>query len=305
MEFRTLYKNGNFYKGNTHAHTTLSDGNGSPAEVVKAYKGAGYSFLALTDHQVYGYNTAFNTDDFLILPATEFDTMVGGIHHIVSIGHPDETKYQDGYQFDRAKIHSLTAQQIIDEINVHGNLAILAHPYWSKVDYSTEKDLHGLFGMEIMNNVCETTWRSGNAEFFYDHFLWDKNYIMCIASDDLHDMGRDMFGGLITIKCAQLTYDALFDALKKGSFFASYSRTGNKAPTIKDFYVKDGTAFLDCSPCDRIFFKSNGSQKPFYNHHGNFYIHTEWTTETCREYIYAVCVDTEGNISWTQPIRLN
>ncbi len=304
MELRTLYKDGNYYKGNTHSHTTISDGGGTPTEVVKAYKTAGYSFLAMTDHLVYGFDTAFNTDEFLVLPATELDTMVNGIHHIVAIGHPDQTQYKHGYRFDWKIIRSMTAQQIIDEINAHGNLPILAHPYWSKVDYSDEKDLRGLFAMEIMNNVCETTWRSGNAEFFFDHFLWDKNYMMCIGSDDLHDMGRDLFGGFITVKCPRLTYDDLFDALKKGSFFASYSRTGNKAPIIKDFYIKDGAIFLDCSPCDRIFFKSNSSQKPFYNNNGDLYSHAEWSTQSGHEYVYAVCVDADGNISWTQPILL-
>ena len=304
MELRTLYKDGSFYKGNTHAHTTLSDGNGSPAEVVKAYKAAGYSFLALTDHQVYGYNTAFNTDDFLILPATELDTMVDGIHHIVVIGNPDETKYQDGYHFDMKQIRSMSAQQIIDEVNAHGNLAILAHPYWSKVDYTTEKNLTGLFGMEIMNYVCEMMWRSGNAEFFYDHFLWDKNYMMCIASDDLHKTERDMFGGFITVKCAALTYNSLFGALKDGSFFASYSRLGKTAPTIFDFCVKDGTAYLDCSPCEGIYFKSNGPWKAFYDKTGGRFTHAEWAAEQNCEYVQAVCVDSNANVSWTQPIRL-
>jgi hypothetical protein len=304
MERRTLFKDGNFYKGNTHSHTTVSDGGGTPAEVVKAYKTAGYSFLAMTDHLAYGFDTTFNADDFLVLPATELDTLVGGIHHVVAVGHPNQNQYMHGYRFDYKLIHSMTAQQIIDEVNAHGNLAILAHPYWSKVDYTTEKDLRGLFAMEIMNNVCETTWRSGNAEFFFDHFLWDHNYMWWIGSDDLHDMGRDMFGGFITVKCAKLTYDDLFDALKKGSFFASYSRTGNKAPLIRDFYVKDGSVFLDCFPCGRIYFKSNGSQKPFYNHNGDLYAHAEWSTETCRDYVYAVCVDSDGNISWTQPILL-
>lgn len=305
MELRTLFKDGNFYKGNTHTHTALSDGNGAPAEVVKTYKAAGYSFLAMTDHLLYGFDAAFNTDDFLVLPAAELDTMVGGIHHIVAIGHPEQTKYQHGYRFDWKVIRSMTPQQIIDEINTHGNLAILAHPYWSKVDYTDEKNLRGLFAMEIMNNICETTWRSGNAEFFFDHFLWDKNDMMCVSSDDMHDMERDMFGGFITVKCARLTYDNLFEALKKGSFFASYSRTGNKAPLIGDFYVKDHTAVLDCSPCDRVYFKSNGSHQPFYKHGGKFFTHAEWSVETCRDYVYAVCVDSEGNVSWAQPIWLN
>ena len=41
-----------FYKGNTHAHSTQSDGRLSPEEVFETYHSAGYDFLALTDHWV-------------------------------------------------------------------------------------------------------------------------------------------------------------------------------------------------------------------------------------------------------------
>ncbi|HOP11935.1 MAG TPA: hypothetical protein PK629_10630 [Oscillospiraceae bacterium] len=302
MELRTLYKDGNYYKGNTHTHTTISDGGGSPSEVVKAYQNAGYSFLTLTDHQIYGFDIAFNSKDFLILPGTELDTMVNGIHHIVAVGHPDRTKYQHEFRFDRERIRSLTPQQVIDEVNAHGNLAILCHPHWSKVDYATVKPLRGLFAMEIMNYACQMMWHCGNAEFFYDHFLWDKNNMMCVAADDLHNMERDMFGGFITVKCEKLTYDALFDAMEKGSFFASYSRLGRTAPTIRDFYIRDGGVFFDCSPCESVYFKSNGSWKSFYDKNGGYYTHAEWELHPGCEYVQAVCVDKEGNISWTQPI---
>ena len=37
-----------------HTHTTLSDGRKSPQEVMQIYADAGYDYLALTDHWVYG-----------------------------------------------------------------------------------------------------------------------------------------------------------------------------------------------------------------------------------------------------------
>ena len=38
----------NFYKGNMHCHSTLSDGALSPEELKDAYKNKGYSFIAMT-----------------------------------------------------------------------------------------------------------------------------------------------------------------------------------------------------------------------------------------------------------------
>jgi len=41
---------GNWYKGNTHCHTTESDGELPPRAVVWCYQTLGYDFLAITDH---------------------------------------------------------------------------------------------------------------------------------------------------------------------------------------------------------------------------------------------------------------
>jgi hypothetical protein len=42
-----------WYKGNTHAHTLWSDGNGAPELVTDWYVQHGYDFVALTDHNVW------------------------------------------------------------------------------------------------------------------------------------------------------------------------------------------------------------------------------------------------------------
>ena len=41
-----------WFKGNTHTHTLWSDGNDFPDMVVDWYKGKGYDFLALSDHNI-------------------------------------------------------------------------------------------------------------------------------------------------------------------------------------------------------------------------------------------------------------
>jgi len=42
-----------WFKGNTHAHTTMSDGDSSPEVVAKWYKDHGYNFFVLSDHNVF------------------------------------------------------------------------------------------------------------------------------------------------------------------------------------------------------------------------------------------------------------
>lgn len=42
-----------WFKGNTHTHTTLSDGDSPPDAVARWYKSHGYQFLILSDHNVF------------------------------------------------------------------------------------------------------------------------------------------------------------------------------------------------------------------------------------------------------------
>src|ERR1700752_2678807 len=73
--------------GVVHVHTTLSDGGGSPAEVIAAAREAGLRFVVLTDHNnldaksYEGYH-----DGVLVLVGSELSTTVG---HILGLGIPD------------------------------------------------------------------------------------------------------------------------------------------------------------------------------------------------------------------------
>lgn len=72
MDYRGFHGEGQWYKGNLHCHTTISDGNLTPEEVVDLYKSHGYSFLAISDHNIYtDFGSSFNSEDFVILPAVE------------------------------------------------------------------------------------------------------------------------------------------------------------------------------------------------------------------------------------------
>lgn len=74
-----------FFKGNTHAHTTLSDGVKTPKEAIDLYARAGYDFLALTDHDVQ--SAGDETSRPLLLSGIELDCQINTqAYHIVGIG---------------------------------------------------------------------------------------------------------------------------------------------------------------------------------------------------------------------------
>ena len=62
---------GRWYKGNTHAHTTNSDGDSAPEYVARWYKENGYDFLVLSDHNVFTDPETLShiaDDEFLLIP---------------------------------------------------------------------------------------------------------------------------------------------------------------------------------------------------------------------------------------------
>ena len=71
-DYQGFKNNGNWYKGNLHSHTTVSDGKMTPEQSVEVYKEHGYHFLALSEHDIYtDYRKQYNTDNFIMIPAIE------------------------------------------------------------------------------------------------------------------------------------------------------------------------------------------------------------------------------------------
>ncbi|MBQ3048620.1 MAG: PHP domain-containing protein, partial [Oscillospiraceae bacterium] len=60
--------NGKLLKGNLHCHTTRSDGNGTPKEVMRMYKAEDFDFLAITEHRTYYLKNFLDDDGLLIIP---------------------------------------------------------------------------------------------------------------------------------------------------------------------------------------------------------------------------------------------
>jgi hypothetical protein len=65
-----------WYRGNTHAHTTNSDGNASPEAVARWYREHGYAFVVITDHEHVTNVEPLNAqlavrDSFLVMSGQE------------------------------------------------------------------------------------------------------------------------------------------------------------------------------------------------------------------------------------------
>jgi hypothetical protein len=135
--------------GIVHVHTTLSDGGGSPEEVIGAARAAGLGFVAITDHNSLdakrheGYR-----DGLLVLVGTEVSTPAG---HILGLGLREPT-----YRFAGDALDAL------EDVRDLGGTAFATHPLSPRPDFRyTGWELPGPWGMELWNG--DNQWREAGA----------------------------------------------------------------------------------------------------------------------------------------------
>ncbi len=305
MKISTLISDGKWFKGNTHCHTSLSDGRWSPGEVAKLYRDNGYSFLFISDHRWFGVHDELSSDDFLVIPSMESDVSdpdsAHHCFHIVGGFDPGANRmpYSAGPKAMPEWAGTGAAQIIIDDLAEHGNLSILAHPVWSRNDLSEIKALKGLTGMEIYNNVCEYEWHNGNSVLYWD-LLWKEGFrIWGLASDDTHDPATHALGGWIVVKAEDLSVKSIMKSLRNGSF---YSSTG---PEIYDFYVENNMAYLDCSEVAAIHFMTyDDLGRSFRATPGDSLTSAHHQLTGREKFVRAEIHDKDGRIAWSNPIEI-
>jgi hypothetical protein len=131
--------------GALHVHTTLSDGGGSPEEVIAAAREAGLGFVAITDHNNLNAKPAEGYHEgVLVLVGTELSTTAG---HLLALGLPDPV-----FRF------SGDAEDGLADVRDLGGIAFAAHPLSPRPDFRwTGWDLPGPWGLELINGDSE--WR--------------------------------------------------------------------------------------------------------------------------------------------------
>jgi len=310
-QLRTLIEKGNWYKGNTHLHTTMSDGKLEPKDSVAVYRDHGYDWLAVTDHGVWGIHDDLQSDNFIVFPGTEFGTTLpeerGFCHHVVFMAKPGDTPFKHGEMVqDHCK--DMDMQGMIDYMTARGCIAIYCHPRWSLVEMEEYKSIKGCTAMEIYNHTAETACGNGDGVSYFDHSLWQGDKMLAVACDDAHYRSGYM-GGWIVVKAKALTHDDIMASIKAGSFYAS-----NGGPEIKDFYIEDGVAHIECAPAARVALYGDGMLGAAWyasdREDKSPITHQTWNPADAWlprkvNCLYAMVTGDDGNVSWTNPVWMD
>jgi len=204
---------GTWYKGNTHIHSTRSDGGKDHAELAAMYAAAGYDFLVATDHWVA---SDFDSDDgdypLLWLDGIELDGHDdrGGYFHVVCLGRFTGLAKEMGFP---AAMRSAREQ---------GGLMILAHPHWC--GNTTDDALAwGFHGVETYNHVCRWINGKGDGSVYWNMCLAHRPNTLGFAVDDSHIQGTHPVwnGGWIMVNAPAATREAIMAAIWAGNFYAT------------------------------------------------------------------------------------
>ena len=284
---------GVWLRGNLHMHTDRSDGRMHYDDAIHLYEEAGYDFIAVTDHWVV--SEAGRTDGgMLLLSGCEYnvgETVREGIYHILAIG------MKGNPAIDR-RAPELDAQSIIDSVNAQGGAAILAHPAWSLNSADEAAKLHGLSGTEIFNTTSGFPLNvRPYAGLFVDQ-LASKGILMpCIAADDAHQYTYDVHGGWIMLHAREKSHEAVMEALRAGSFYAT------EGPTLS--VRREGERIhVDCSPAERIVFYSNDVWNPERVFTGDGITEADYTIGWQDDYVRVEVMTADGKRAYSSPMAV-
>ncbi|NLC57954.1 MAG: CehA/McbA family metallohydrolase [Armatimonadetes bacterium] len=294
---------GRWLRGNTHTHTTVSDGRLSVADRFAAYREAGYDFLVLTDHGRVSDVSAYTDRDFLAISGSELhpaNPYGGDLYHLVAIDIHEPIEVAGRHP-----------NEVIAAVHAQGGHVVMCHPYWCGHTMIDLMPLEGCFAVEVYNDTCAGIGKS-TSEVHWDDLLDRKGPILGIACDDAHGTEHDCFHGWVMVKSPDLSLPNVLNALLSGAF---YSTTG---PTIEDLDLvwdevpgPDGTprrvrkVVVRSSPARSIVFKAQRSRgRRCLPPAGELLEQAEWVLSGGESYVRVEVTDEHGRTAWSNPFFL-
>ena len=300
-----------WFKGNTHTHTSKSDGDSPPEQVAEWYKNHKYDFLILTDHEYINTVEALNekfgdAGRFLVISGQEVtDSFDKKPCHVNGLGLTRLVMPQHGTDIVS------TLQNNVDAIRKAGAIPQINHPNFGwAINVDELSKVRGASLLEIFSGHPLVNVMGGggvpSAETMWDMLLTMGHTYWAVAVDDSHHlkrMGDDSAAtpghGWVVVRASRLTPSDILSALDKGEFYASsgveledYAVTSTGITiTIKEKkWSKYRTQFIGAG--GRILSESF-TNPAVYRFRGR------------EAYVRAKIFESNGKLAWTQPVFRN
>lgn len=282
-----------FYRGNTHTHTTCSDGRRTREECIAQYRALGHDFLAITDHWKLGAEERHG--DFLVMRGAENNFRLHRQDmHIVGLlpGDADPGIYNG---FD-------DHNEAIRRINAAGGAAIFAHPAWSMNTLDVMLNLEDVCAAEIFNAVSGMPWNGDRA---YSTSLLDiaanhGRLFHHVTGDDTHFYTGECGMGVNMVQAEDLTAESIIAALKAHKSYCTQGPEIYRA----EYNPETRVYSIDCSPASRIVFYSDAVWSTDRCTSGENMTHKEYIAQNNEHYLRCEVVDAQGRRAWIAPIAI-
>jgi hypothetical protein len=297
-----------WYRGNTHTHTLNSDGDSSPDEVVRWYREHGYDFLVLTDHNVLtsveGLAALHGADSaFLVIPGEEVTDRFGPKPiHVNGLDVNRLVPPQGG-----ASVVEVL-QRNVDAIRTADGVPHINHPNFGWAITADElRQVENTRLFEIFNGHPMVNNLGGGGvpglEEVWDTLLTSGRLMYGIAVDDAHHFKRPWDRtsskpgqGWVMVRAADLTAEAILQALERGDFYAS---TG---VTLRRVDVTDRSLTVEVQATTfsryRIQFIGQGGRLL----HESTEAMVTYSFSGNERYVRARVLESNGDMAWTQPV---
>ena len=298
------WRTSEWLRGNTHTHTTNSDGDSPPEYVARWYRDHGYDWLVLTDHNVFtDPSTLAHLQDstFLLIPGEEVTSgFEGASVHVNGLNIPGVIEAR------RAETLVATIQANVDAIREVEGVPHINHPNfgWS---FSAEElaQIRNDRLIEIHNGHPTVHNEGGGGtpgmEEVWDILLTGGKRIYGIAVDDAHHFQGEFAAnranpgrGWLGVRAAR-DPASIMAALEDGHFYAS---TGVE---LEDLVITEDRIELHIAPDGNFRWTTT-----FIGAGGRVLAETVenpavYTLTDDVGYVRAKVVDSGGRALWTQP----
>ena len=328
MKKYLLPKDGKFYKANMHMHTTISDGKMTLEETKQSYLEQGYSIVAFTDHEIMVPHVDLSDENFLAITSTEISINITRpvpfgylkCYHLnlyskdplkdwfttftnerIWLSHSREFISDKQKEINYVKNYSVECvNDIIRKAKEDNCLVSYNHPVWSLQTYEDYIGLKGLWGVEWHNTGCVIAGYKDTFQPIED-LLRVGERVYPLATDDSHKID-DCFQGWIMVKCNNLEYDTVYEALDKGDFYSS------NGPEILSLYIEDGIVHVITSKACAIQLNTERRVTEFANgvdlteaHFDiNFYLEESKKNINQHQYFRITVIDSQGKEAHTR-----
>ena len=319
-----------WFRGNTHAHSSNSDGDSPPDSVARWYRDAGYDFLFITDHEVLTdpapLNARFGGPGRFLLIAGEEVTQL-----VADATHPDGRRQAHVNALGIARVVTrigergiardiplaATYARNVAEIRAAGGIAQVNHPNfrWSvRLDDLTELPDSTLLeiwnahtGVNNLGGVDPSGRWAPSAEALWDSLLTRGKVIFGVADDDSHSFrpgDADSYSltrpgrAWIMVRADTLTESAILGAIRRGDFYASTGVALSEL-TVTDRGVTVSVAPVYDSRYTIEFIGSGGRVLATGHDRSATYLY-----RGDEGYVRVRVSDSNGRKAWTQAARL-